>query len=137
MDTILGIPIPFTLPERVACISAFITVLFGICLLVAPSFSLKLLRLQTLPDVPGALSEARGTMAGFYLGVGVLALLLQQPLLFMALGAGWGFTAFGRLVSMIFDPRLFGGFNTFNIGSIAFEAALAAMALWPILDPAF
>lgn len=137
MDTILGIPVPFTWPERIACISALITVLFGICLLVAPSFSLKLLRLQTLPDVPGAVSEARGTMAGFYLGVGILALLLQQPLLFLALGAGWAFTAFGRLVSMFSDPRLLGGFNTFNIGSIIFEAGLAAAAFLPILFPAF
>ncbi|MEO0498203.1 MAG: DUF4345 family protein [Pseudomonadota bacterium] len=134
MDTILGIPIPFTWPERVASISALITVLFGICLLVAPSFSLKLLRLQTLPDVPGALSEARGTMAGFYLGVGLLALLLQQPLIFAALATGWIFTAFGRFVSMLLDPKLLGGFNTFNIGSMIFEATLGLAALWPATE---
>ncbi|MEO0637131.1 MAG: DUF4345 domain-containing protein [Pseudomonadota bacterium] len=138
MDTILGIPIPFTWPERIACISALITVLFAaLCLLVAPRFSLKLLRLQTLPDVPGAVSEARGTMAGFYLGAGLLPLLLQQPLLFMVLGAGWAFTALGRLVSMLADHKPFAGFNTFNVGSILFEAALALAAFLPLLFPAF
>ncbi|MEM1364665.1 MAG: DUF4345 domain-containing protein [Pseudomonadota bacterium] len=137
MDIIASIPIPFTWPERVACISALITVLFGICLLVAPRFSLGLLRLQTVPDVPGAVSEARGTMAGFYLGVGILALLFQQPMLFLALGAGWAFTAFGRLISMLADHKPFGGFNTFNIGSIIFEAGLAVAALWPVQSMLF
>jgi hypothetical protein len=131
MDSFLGIIIPFDWPERLGLISAVITVLFGVCLLVAPRFSLKLLRLETAPHAPGALSEARGTMAGFYLGVGILVILLQQPLLYAALGAGWAFTAFGRLVSMILDPRPFAGFNTFNIGSIIFEGALAFFALWP------
>ena len=133
MDMIFGIPIPFTWPERVACISALITIAFGLCLLIAPGFSLKLLRLQTRPDVPGAVSEARGTMAGFYLGVGLLVVLFQQPMLFLALGAGWAFTAFGRLVSMLVDPKVLGGFNAFNIGSVLFEAALAAAALWPVI----
>lgn len=131
MDTFLGIPIPFEWSERLGLISALITVAFGICLLIAPRFSLRLLRLETAAGVPGATSEARGTMAGFYLGVGILVILFQQPLLYLALGAGWAFTAFGRFVSMILDPRLFAGFNTFNIGSILFEVALAAAALWP------
>ena len=44
-------------------------------------------------------------MAGFYLGLGLCCVLLAQPLLYMALGFSWLFTAFGRLVSMMSDRR--------------------------------
>ena len=131
MDTILGIPIPFFWPERVGCISALITIIFGLMCYLAPRASLSILRLQTLPDVPEAVSEMRGTLAGFYIAVGVLVLLMQQPILFLVLGAGWAVTAFGRLTSMVFDSGFMRGFTTFNVVSIAIEAALAAAALWP------
>jgi hypothetical protein len=51
--------------------------------------------------------------------------LLAQPLLYLALGLSWGFTAFGRLVSMLVDR----GMTGFNIFSLLFEIALAALAL--------
>lgn len=116
---------PQTIGETLAWISAVITILFGLICFFAPRTTYAILRLQTLPDVPEALSESRATMAGFYLGTGIFAIVLAQPLIWLVLGAGWAFTALGRLVSMIFDR----GFTVFNLVSIAMESALAVLPL--------
>ncbi|MEO1749721.1 MAG: DUF4345 family protein [Pseudomonadota bacterium] len=116
---------PQTIGETLAWISAVITILFGLICFFAPRTTYAILRLQTLPDVPEALSESRATMAGFYLGTGIFAIVLAQPLIWLVLGAGWAFTALGRLVSMIFDR----GFTVFNLVSIAMEVALSVLPL--------
>lgn len=118
-------PWPLSQGEWMAWSSAVITVLFGLVLLFAPRVGLRLLRLRTAEHAPEAVGEARATMAGFYLGLGLSAMLLAQPLLYLALGLSWGFTAFGRLVSMLVDR----GMTGFNIISLLFEIALAALAL--------
>jgi len=116
---------PSSQGEWLAWSSAAVTVAFGLMLLVAPRASLKILRLQTAPEHPEALSEARGTMAGFYLGVGICALLFAQPLIYLALGAGWAFTALGRIVSILSDR----GVTGYNLVSVVIEAVLAALPL--------
>ncbi len=118
-------PWPLSQGEWMAWSSAVITVLFGLVLLFAPRVSLRILRLRTADHAPEAVGEARATMAGFYLGLGLSAMLLAQPLLYLALGLSWGFTAFGRLVSMLVDR----GMTGFNVLSLLFEIALAALAL--------
>lgn len=118
-------PWPVSPGGWLAFTSATITVVFGLILLFAPRFSFRLLRLETTPEHPEALSESRATMAGFYLGVGLCCILLDQPLLYLALGASWGFTAFGRIVSMMSDR----GNTLFNWISVAIEFLLAAMPL--------
>jgi uncharacterized membrane protein HdeD (DUF308 family) len=116
---------PATPGEWLAFLSAAITVFFGLLLLLFPRWSLRLLRLQTRPDVPEAVSEARGTMAGFYLGLGVCCILFAQPFLYLALGTSWAATGFGRFVAMLFDRA-----NTpFNWISLPIELALAAAPL--------
>lgn len=120
---------PQSLGEWLAWTSAIITILFGIICFFAPRLTYRILRLRTEEGVPEALSESRATMAGFYLGVGILAILFAQPFVWMVLGAGWAFTALGRLVSIIFDR----GNTAFNWVSIAMEAALAAMPLAYVL----
>lgn len=117
--------LPASIGEWLAFASAVVTVLFGLVLLFAPRLSLNLLRLRTAEGVPDAVAEARATMAGFYLGVGLSALLFAQPFLWMALGAGWGFTAIGRLVSMLADR----GFTRYNGISIGVETLLAVLPL--------
>lgn len=116
---------PASQGEWMAWISALITVGFGLLCLFAPRLSLQILRLQTLPDHPEAVSEARATMAGFYLGVGICAMLFAQPLIYLALGAGWAFTAFGRTISMMSDR----GATLFNFVSVAIEIVLALLPL--------
>jgi len=113
---------PTSQGEWLAWSAALVTILFGLMLLFAPRVSLKILRLQTLPDHPEAVSEARATMAGFYLGVGICAMLFAQPLVYLALGAGWAFTAFGRIISMLSDR----GVTVFNLVSVMLEMLLAA-----------
>ena len=113
---------PTTQGEWLAWSSALVTILFGLMLLFAPRLSLRILRLQTLPDHPEAVSEARATMAGFYLGVGICAMLFAQPLVYLALGGGWALTAFGRIISMMSDR----GVTFYNLVSVVIEILLAA-----------
>lgn len=116
---------PMSQGEWLAWSSAAVTILFGLLLLFAPRLSLRILRLQTAPDHPEAVSEARATMAGFYLGVGISALLFAQPLVYLAIGAGWAFTAFGRIISMMSDR----GVTLYNLVSVVIEILLAASPL--------
>jgi len=118
-------PWPMTNGEWMAWGSAAVTVLFGLVLLFLPGLSLRLLRLRTTDNHPEALSEARSTMAGFYLGVGLCCILLAQPLLYLVLGFSWLFTAFGRVVSMLSDR----GNTAFNWVSVVIELVLAILPL--------
>ncbi|WP_306120586.1 MULTISPECIES: DUF4345 family protein [unclassified Roseitalea] len=111
--------------EWLAWASAIVTIGFGLICLIMPRTTFRILRLQARPGVPEALSESRATMAGFYLATGLLAIAFAQPFVWMVLGAGWAFTALGRLVSIIADD----GNTTFNWVSIAMEIALAAAPL--------
>ena len=122
-------PWPVTEGEWFAFVSAAVTTLFGAILLFAPGLSFRLFRLQTRPDHPEAYAAARANMAGFYLGLGLSSLLLAQPLLYMALGFSWLFTAFGRIVSMMSDQE-----TSFSTGSgwsstSRFPASALAFAL--------
>jgi hypothetical protein len=72
-----------------------------------------------------AWSSAAATMSGFYLGVGLCCILLAQPLLYMALGFSWLFTAFGRLVSILSDR----GNTLYNWVFVLIDLALALLPL--------
>ncbi|MBB3145739.1 cytochrome c biogenesis protein CcdA [Phyllobacterium trifolii] len=113
---------PATTGEWLAWLSAAITVIFGLILFFAPRVALKIMRLQTKPERPEAISEVRATFAGFYLGLGLSALVFSQPFLWIALGVSWGFTVFGRLISMMSDR----GNTVYNWISVLVEIALAA-----------
>ena len=116
---------PQTPGEWLAWTSAIITIMFGLICFFAPRTTYRILRLRTVEGVPEALSESRATMAGFYLGTGILAIAFQQPFIWLVLGAGWAFTALGRLVSIVADR----GNTSFNWVSIAIEIALAVAPL--------
>lgn len=118
-------PWPFSQGEWLAWSSAVATILFGLVALFAPGITLKILRLETRPDHPEAVAEARATVSGFWLGVGICCVLLAQPLLYMALGISWALTAFGRLVSMMSD----GGNTAYNWISLVLAIVLAAPPL--------
>ncbi|HEY9057939.1 MAG TPA: DUF4345 family protein [Aurantimonas sp.] len=123
----------FVLPQTNADILPFsvaaMTVLFGLIALFAPRITLRALRLETSQRHPEALSESRATIAGFWLGVGIVTLLLyNQPFVQMTLGAGWLFTGFGRLVSILSDR----GSTAYNWLMFFLALALAAAALAPV-----
>ena len=111
--------------EWLAFGGAALTLLFGLILFFAPRLALKALFLQTRPEHPEAVAEARSTMAGFHLGLGLCCILLAQPLLYMALGFSWLFTAFGRIVSMMSDRGT--GLSTWLW--LAFDLVLSGLAL--------
>lgn len=118
-------PWPMSQGEWLAWSAAALTVLFGFLLLFAPRISLRVLRLQTTEKHPEAVAEARATIAGFYLGTGLSCILLAQPLLYMALGFSWLFTAFGRIISMLSDK----GNTIYNWLSLIIALVLAALPL--------
>ncbi len=121
----LTFPWPTSNGEWLAWSSAALTLLFGLLALFAPVTALRILRLQTRADHPEAVAEARGTISGFHLGVGLACVLLAQPLVYIALGLAWLFTAFGRLVSMMSDK----GNTLYNWAFFAVELVLAALPL--------
>ncbi|MFN4272338.1 MAG: AGROH133_08824 family phage infection protein [Rhizobiaceae bacterium] len=121
----LAFPWPVSQGEWLAWWSALVTVLFGLMLFFLPGISLRILRLRPAENHPEAVGEARATMAGFYLGLGLACLLLAQPLLYLALGLSWAFTAFGRLVSILSDR----GSTLYNWISLLIEIVLAALPL--------
>ncbi len=95
---------PVSNGEWLAWSVAAATGFFGLVMLFAPRYSLRLLRLRTSPDRPEAVSEVRATMAGFYIGLGGACILLHpQPLLYLTLAAAWAFAFFGRLLSIMSD----------------------------------
>jgi cytochrome c biogenesis protein CcdA len=116
---------PITLGECLAYISAISTIGFGFLFLFTPRLSFRIIHIQTHADYPEAIVAGRSTMAGFYLGVGICCFLFSQPMLWMALGLAWGFTAFGRLVSIIFDK----GNTHHNWISVSIEIVLASFPL--------
>jgi cytochrome c biogenesis protein CcdA len=118
-------PWPVTQGEWLAWASAAVTVLLGLMFFFAPRLSFKALRLRTTETHPEAVAAARATMSGFYLGLGLCAILLAQPLLYMALGFSWLFTAFGRLVSILSDR----GNTLYNWVFVLVDLVLAALPL--------
>lgn len=121
----ISFPWPVSQGEWLAWASAVATLASGLALFFAPGVCFRLLRLQPRPEKPAAIAEGRGRMSGFYLGVGLCCVLLAQPLLYMALGFSWLFTAFGRVLSMMSD-----GANTpYNWAFVAIELVLAALPL--------
>ena len=118
-------PWPMSEGEWLAWSVAAVTCVFGLLMLFAPGLTFRLLRLQTTPSHPEAVSEARATMSGFYIGVGLAAILLAQPLIYLTLGLCWALTAFGRIVSMLSDD----GNTLYNWAWLALEMAFAGLVL--------
>jgi hypothetical protein len=114
-------PWPVSQGEWLAWSSAVVTAFFGLMALFAPVTTLRIMRLETKPDHPEAVGEARATMSGFWLGVGLTCILLAQPLIYIALGLSWALTAFGRLVSMMSD----GGNTPYNWVALVIGIVLA------------
>jgi hypothetical protein len=121
----LTFPWPTTNAEWIAFGSAAFTALLGLLFLFAPGITMRVMRLQTTPEHPEAMAEIRGRMAGFYLGISFCCLLLAQPLLYLALGFSWLFTAFGRLTSMLSDA----GLTLANTCWLVIELALAVVTI--------
>jgi hypothetical protein len=112
--------------EQLAYCAAAFTALVGLFMMFAPGYTFRFLGLQPKEGRLGAYAEGRSTMGGFYLGFGLSAILLGQPMVYMALGASFALAAFGRILSLMSDR---GGGVIVNLLLLVVQAVLAALPL--------
>ena len=115
---------PTDLGEQLAYCSAAFTALIGFIMMFAPGYAYRFLKLQVREGRPEAYAEGR-SMGGFYLGFGLVAILLAQPMIYLALGASFAVAAFGRILSIMSDR----GSVILNLLLLVVQAALAALPL--------
>jgi hypothetical protein len=116
---------PTELGEQLAFCAAAFTALVGLFMMFAPGYAYRLFGLEVREGRRGAYAESR-SVGGFYLGFGLAAILLAQPMIYMALGAAFALAAFGRLLSLMSDR---GGGAMVNLLLLAVQAVLAALPL--------
>jgi hypothetical protein len=117
--------IPTETGEFLAFCAAAVTSLLGLVFLFAPGIAFRALGIDLREGRRGGYAEARSTMGGFHLGLGLAALLLAQPMVYLALGAAFALAAFGRILSMLSDS----GNTVVNWLYLIVQIALSALPL--------
>lgn len=117
--------IPTETGEFLAFCAAVVTSLLGLIFLFAPGIAFRALGIDLREGRRGGYAEARSTMGGFHLGLGIAALLLAQPMVYLALGAAFALAAFGRVLSMLSDS----GNTVVNWLYLIVQVALSALPL--------
>jgi len=115
---------PTELGEQLAFGAAALAAVMGLVLMFAPGIALRFFGLQPRDGRPEGFAEIR-SMGGFYIGFGLGALLLAQPMVYLALGAGFALALFGRILSMASDH----GATFRNYLLLIVQALLAALPL--------
>ena len=111
------------LPLAAACV----TIALGALGLLNPSGAQKFTGVS--PGAREGISEIRATYGGFFLALGVMALMVQQPLVFMTVGIAWCGAAAARFLSLFVDSV----WTPKNVAGVLFEAAVGAAFLAPRL----
>ena len=117
--------IPTETGEFLAFCAAVATAAIGLVFLFAPGLAFRALGLDLREGRRGGYAEARSVMGGFPLGLGLAAVLLAQPMVYLALGAAFALAAFGRILSMSSD----GGNTLVNWLFLSVQIALEALPL--------
>ena len=117
--------IPTETGEFLAFCAAVVTSLLGLVFLFAPGIAFRALGIDLREGRRGGYAEARSTMGGFHLGLGLAALLLAQPMVYLALGVAFALAAFGRILSMLSDS----GNTVVNWLYLVVQIALSALPL--------
>jgi hypothetical protein len=117
--------IPTETGEFLAFCAAVVTSLLGLVFLFAPGIAFQALGIDLREGRRGGYAEARSTMGGFHLGLGIAALLLAQPMVYLALGAAFALAAFGRILSMLSDS----GNTVVNWLYLVIQIVLSALPL--------
>jgi hypothetical protein len=115
--------VPTETGEFLAFCAAVATALFGLLGLAAPRLALRASGLRT-GDNPEGLAFVRSA-GGFYAGVALVALLMAQDWIYMAIGGGFTLAAFGRIVSLLVDRS----FSRRNLAVLLLQAVLAGLPL--------
>ena len=116
--------IPTETGEFLAFCAAIATGLFGLFALFAPGIALNLSGLETKEASGEGLAFVRST-GGFYAGLAIVALMMAQSWIYMAIGGGFALAAFGRVLSLMSDRS----FSMKNLLVLLVQAVLAALPL--------
>ena len=103
---------PTELGEQLAFFAAVVSSLIGLVVMFAPMITFRLFGLQVASERRDGLVLIRSCLAGFYLGLGASALLLAQPMVYLAFGGAFALASFGALLSILSrwrrnDPQFF------------------------------
>ncbi|QCI96847.1 hypothetical protein [Agrobacterium larrymoorei] len=115
---------PTELGEQLAFGAAVFSSLMGLVIMFAPMITFRLFGLQ-LGDRRDGLVLIRSSLAGFYLGFGTTALLLAQPMVYLAFGASFALAVFGAVLSILSD----GGATMRNLLLLVVHLILSALPL--------
>lgn len=116
---------PTEFGEQLAFSAAAASAIIGLVIMFAPGLTFRLFGLSYLADRRDGLVLLRSSLAGFYLGFGGSALLLAQPMVYLAFGISFAIAVFGALLSILSD----GGATVRNCLLLVVHAALAALPL--------
>jgi len=107
-------------------ISAVVTIALGALGLLNPNGAQRLTGVRA--SAREGTSEVRATYGGFFLALGILALVTREPWVYATVGAGWSGAAGARLLSLFVDKA----WTPKNMGGVLFEAAVGAgfLASW-------
>ncbi|MBY4608935.1 DUF4345 domain-containing protein [Rhizobium sp. 9T] len=115
---------PTEFGEQLAFGAAAFTAFAGFVIMFAPGLAMRVFGLAPRGERPEGFSEVR-SMGGFYLGLGLGAIVLAQPLIYTAFGAAFAMAAFARIVSILSDK----GSTYLNYLLLVVQAIIAALPL--------
>ncbi|MFN6985226.1 MAG: phage infection protein [Rhizobium oryzihabitans] len=116
---------PAEFGEQLAFGAAAISAVIGLFFMFAPGMTLRALGLQPAGERRDGYTLVRSSLAGFYLGLGAAALLLAQPMVYLAFGAAFALSVFGGILSILSD----GGATMRNCLLMVVHFLLAALSL--------
>lgn len=123
------LPMPFfelpqTLEEWLPFLVPLVTLLIGLGYLLMPKMVLGRLGLEGGLNHPEGIGAGRSNFGGFMVGLSIVCILFQQPILNQALTVSWGIAAVGKLVHLILDGGLMQR-PVVNLARFGVAAALA------------
>lgn len=116
---------PSEFGEQMAFVAAAVSAIIGLFIMFAPGVTFRLFGLQLMTDRRDGLVLLRSSLGGFYLGFGASALLLAQPMVYLAFGASFALAVFGAILSILSD----GGATVRNCLLLVVHSVLAALPL--------
>jgi hypothetical protein len=104
-------------------IGAFLTLIIGLVGFFKPR--LITAGVNIVMDGPVAISEVRGALGGYQLGISLYALLVNEPLVYMGMAIAWVFVTLARFYSMMVDKTTFKQ----SIPALVVDGSLSALFL--------
>lgn len=115
---------PTEFGEQLAFTSAAVTALIGLAVMFAPGLTLGFCGLQPREGATEGLGAVR-SYGGMLFGFAATALLLAQPMVYLAFGAALAMSAFGRILSVMSD----GGSSLRGILLLVASVVLASLPI--------